>query len=295
MKRILALIAFVFLFPLSAPLMAAPFLHVTVSILPQAYFVHQIAGDLAKVSVMVLPGAGPATYEPKPDQMVALSSSQLYFAIGVPFETVWLPKIQAANPAMRVIRTQEGIAKIPMAHHLHGHASTSSQQPHGQEILDPHIWLDPSLVKIQAQHIKDALCAADPAHAPVFIQKYDHFIVSLDHLDQQISSLLGPDAPGKHFVVFHPAWGYFARAYRLIQLPVEIEGKSPSPRELAALIDRARARKITTIFAQPQFSRQSASVVARGIQGSVVRLDPLAPDWAANLLATARIIKGALR
>ena len=293
MQRVLGLIAFFFLFLLITPALASSPLHVTVSVLPQVYFVRQIAGDLAQVSVMVLPGAGPATYEPKPDQMVALSSSQIYFAIGVPFETAWLPKIQAANPAMRIVPTQEGICKIPMAHHLHEHDTQKAD--HGQEILDPHIWLDPNLVKIQARHIKDALCVADPAHAPVFTHNFDHFTIALDHLNQQITSLLGPEAKGKHFVVFHPAWGYFARAYGLIQLPVEMEGKSPSPRELAGLIDMARAKKIHTIFVQPQFSQQSASVIARGIEGSVVRLDPLAPDWGDNLLAAARIIKGALR
>lgn len=293
MKRILTLSILFFLFPLLTPAIGSSPLQVTVSILPQVYFVRQIAGDLAQVSVMVLPGAGPATYEPKPDQMVALTSSQIYFAIGVPFETVWLPKIQAANPAMRIVRTQEGISKIPMAHHHHEHAAQKTHN--GQEILDPHIWLDPNLVKIQARHIKEALCVADPAHAHVFTQNFDRFTIALDQLNQNITSLFGPAAKGKHFVVFHPAWGYFARAYGLIQLPVEMEGKSPSPRELAGLIDMARAKKIHTIFAQPQFSQQSASVIARGIEGTVVRLDPLASDWADNLLSAAGIIKGALR
>ncbi len=34
------------------------------------------------------------------------------------------------------------------------------------------------------------------------------------------------------FIVFHPAWGYFAEAYGLEQVPVEIEGKEPKPSQL---------------------------------------------------------------
>ncbi len=270
-----------------SPALAVP-VQVTVSVLPQAYFVRQIAGDLANVSVMVAPGASPATYEPRPEQMVALSSSALYCAIGVPFERVWLPRISAAHPAMRVVRTQEGITKVPMAHHHHGKTS-------GQTILDPHIWLAPELVKIQARHICDGLAAVDPAHEGTYRARLAAFLTELTDLDTTIRTLLGPDARGKRFLIFHPAWGYFARAYGLIQVPVEMEGKAPTPAALAHLMDQARADHITTIFVQPQFSQKNASVIARGIHGKVVPLDPLAPDWADNLLSATRSIQGALR
>ena len=91
---------------------------VFVSIVPQKYFVQQIVRDLVDVRVMVQPGASPATYEPKPGQMVDLSKSKAYFAIGVPFENAWLKKIAAANPNMKVVHTDQGIRKIPMATRL---------------------------------------------------------------------------------------------------------------------------------------------------------------------------------
>ena len=67
---------------------------VFVSILPQQYFVQQIGNDLVDVRVMVGPGQNPATYEPTPQQMAALYKADIYFRIGVPFESAWLDKTE---------------------------------------------------------------------------------------------------------------------------------------------------------------------------------------------------------
>ncbi len=96
-------------FPLNAA--ASQKLAVFVSILPQKYFVQQICRELADVQVMVPAGASPATYEPKPRQMAAISKTRIYFSIGVPFEKTWLKKIAVANPAMAVVPTDRGIKK----------------------------------------------------------------------------------------------------------------------------------------------------------------------------------------
>ena len=98
---------------------AADRIPVFVSIVPQKYLVQQIGKDLVDVQAMVQPGANPATYEPKPKQMVELSKAKIYFAIGVPFENAWLEKIVAANPKMTVVHTDDGIEKLAMAAHHH--------------------------------------------------------------------------------------------------------------------------------------------------------------------------------
>ena len=92
---------------------------VFVSIPPQKYFVEKIGGNLVNVSVMVQPGANPHIYEPRPNQMTALSKTRIYFAIGVTFETVWLPKFAKLNPQMRIVHTDKGIDKMAMVAHHH--------------------------------------------------------------------------------------------------------------------------------------------------------------------------------
>lgn len=270
---------------------------VCVSIVPQKYFTEKIGGTLVDVNVMVEPGSNPANYEPKPRQMVALAKTMIYFSIGVPFENAWLDKIAAANPKMQIVRTQKGIEKIRMKRHIGHHDGDHPQEvqkrsddhtakPHQHGIKDPHIWLSPPLVMLQARNILHALTNADPAHRSVYETNYKIFINEIVDLDAELRIMFAENLGHKEFMVFHPAWGYFADAYGLSQIAVEIEGKEPKPADLKHLIEYARKRGIQVVFVQPQFSTKSAAVIAGAIQGQTVFADPLAPDWAENLRRT---------
>ncbi len=264
---------------------------VMVSILPQKYFVERVGGAHVRVTVMVGPGADPHTYEPKPEQLRALSRSQVYFRIGLPFEAAWMDKFAAANPRMRIVDTSQGIERMPMlAHHHEGEGAEEA----GDEGLDPHIWLSPRLVKVQAQAIYQALADLDPAHRDEYRANLEAFLTDLDALDREIQDLLR-DVPRRKFMVFHPSWGYFARDYGLEMVPIEVEGQEPSAAELADLIQEAREEGITVVFAQPEFSTRSAEVIAREIGGRVVLVSPLAEDWLENLHRTAQALAEALK
>lgn len=284
-------------------------LSVFVSIAPQKYFVQQIGKEQVEVEVMVPAGADAHTYEPKPGQMVALSRARLYFAVGVqPFERIWLPKFGASHPDLRIVHTDRGIQKIPMeAPH---YDADGNQHPragyrekgegvddtHAQQRgePDPHIWLSPPLVMIQARAILDALQQIDPSHRTAYETNYQAFVAALAALDSDFKNMFA-GRQGMQFMVLHPAWGYFAQAYGLKQLPVEIEGKSPKPARLKELIELARAKNIKIIFAQPQFSAKSAALVANEIGGQVIFADPLAPNWSQNLREVAQKLRAALK
>jgi zinc transport system substrate-binding protein len=295
---------------------AADKLLVFVTIAPQKYFVQQIGKDLVDVQVMVRPGADPHTYEPKPQQMVAMTKAKLYFAVGVEFERANLGKITATNPNLKVIHTDHGIKKLAMeAHHRHddhergGH---HGEEKHGHEKdehhgeaeqdkdhhehagLDPHIWLSPPLVKIQARTILTALQEADPQHRSVFEANFKAFAAQIDQLDADLKKTFA-GKKGLQFMVFHPSWGYFAHAYGLKQVPIEIEGKEPKPAQLIELIRYAREKDIKVVFVQPQFSAKSAKLVAKEIDGEAAFVDPLAEDWSANLREAADKFKSALK
>lgn len=275
--------------------LAADRMTVFVSISPQKYFVQQIGKDLVDVQVMVRPGASPATYEPKPRQMADLSKARVYFAIGVPFENTWLKRIAAANPKMDVVHTDDGIEKIPMTDHHHDEADAHHKaDAHGHSGLDPHIWLSPPLVKIQARTIMDTLQKKDPSHRAEYRENYQQFSAQINWIDDELKAIFA-DKQGLQFIVFHPSWGYFARAYGLKQVAVEIEGKDPKPARLKALIKLARENDINVIFVQPQFSTKSAELVAREIGGQVAFADPLAADWLSNLRNVADKFKTALK
>ncbi len=261
-----------------------------VSVVPQKYFVQQIGKERVQVQIMAPPGASPAIYEPRPQQMAALAKTKIYYAIGVPFEKIWLPKIAAANPKMLVVHTDKGLQKIPMA--SHHHHDKDGDYRHG--ILDPHVWTSPRLVMIQARHIFKALIEIDPANKLVYTAGYEAFIKKLEAIDAEFKSIFS-GRKGTEFMVFHPAWGYFAKEYGLKQISIEIEGKKPKPAQLLALIEYASKRRIKVIFAQPQFSVKSAWAVAKAIDGQVVFADPLAANWEDNLRQLAAKFKTALR
>lgn len=289
---------------------------VTVSILPQKYFVEKIAADKVKVNVMVQPGASPATYEPKTSQMKLLSKSVAYFSIGVPFEKVWLEKFENANKDMLIADTSKGIKKAEIAaHHHHKEEADEHENEHHEEHadhdeeehehhehheeeehaghehhgLDPHIWLEPTLVKIQAKNIYEALVKVDKANASFYKTNLDKFLKELDSLDEELHNIL-KSYEHKAFMVFHPSWGYFSKRYDLKQISIEIEGKEPKPAQLVKLVDEAKEHNIKIVFVAPQFSQKGAKTISKSINGNVAVIDPLAENWDENLIKVAKEI-----
>lgn len=312
---------------------AAP-LGVAVSIAPQAEVVRRVGGDRVAVTVMVPAGADAHTYEPKPSQLAALGKAGLYLAIGMDFEEAWLPRFQKAAPGLRVVRVDADIEKMPMADHDHDEAGrapaktgkVSDKTPHEAKVAagpakagghdhdpghnhdhghdhdhdhaglpDPHIWLSPRLVLLQARATRDALIAADPEGKAVYRAGYDALAKDIADLDAELAALFAAIPAGrKSFLVFHPSWGYFARDYGLTQIPVERMGKEPGPKELARIIETGRKEGVVAIFVQPQFSRKSAQEIARALSANVLTIDPLAEDWAANLRSAGRALAGSM-
>ncbi len=263
-------------------------LNIFVSILPQKYFVEKITGDKANISVMVLPGESPATYEPTPKQMQVLSNADLYICIGVPFENAWMEKIRNANKKMKIIskgslgKSYEGITSIS------SHKETPQQLEESEKGIDPHIWLSPKLVKIQVENIYNAIVELDNKNKEFYAENRKKFLTEIDELDSKIRDIL-QNMTIKKFIVFHPAWSHFARDYGLEQIPIEIEGKEPSAKEMKKLIELARRENMRVVFVQPQFNKKSAETIAKQINGKVVEIDPLAENWAENLLKVANI------
>jgi zinc transport system substrate-binding protein len=244
--------------------------------------VERIGGHHVTVNVMVEPGASPATYEPKPEQMRALSDAVAYFSIGVPFENAWLHKIAATNEDMMMVDTIVSIERMPMAAAHHEEEGEQEEHDHEEGAPDPHVWVSPRLVKVQSQAIYEALAQLDPAHKDEYKTNLDAFVTDIDRLEADIKTTLS-ELKSNKFMVFHPAWGYLARDFGLEQIPVEVGGQEPSPQDLAHLVEEAREKDIRVVFAQPEFSTQDAETIAQEIGGEVLLISPLAPDWLENL------------
>jgi len=174
-------------------------MQVCVSILPQAFFVQKIAGDLADIEVLVKPGSSPATYAPKPSQLKLISDASLYLTIGVAFEQNWLHRFSAVNSEMELIDTTKNIEKISMGKAACNHED-HDHEGHNHTGLDPHVWLDPILVISQAEVIADAFIAKDPKNKAAYLQNRDLFIRELQSLDSEIQKILAKTQNRKFIV-----------------------------------------------------------------------------------------------
>jgi zinc transport system substrate-binding protein len=265
-----------FLIALTATPVLAERLPVAVSVLPQKTFVEAIGDGAVEVMVMVGKGYNPALYQPSPRQLGRLARARLYVRAGVPFEKSWMSRFRTVNPGMEILDMREGLALIPLES--------------GQG--DPHVWTDPQLVKQHARRLRDTLIRLDPAHQQTYEAGYRDLVRRLDELDRKLARKLAP-LKGKNFLVFHPAWSYFARRYGLKQLSVEHEGKEPNAWSLARLIDRAKSLDIHTIIIQPQHSNATARVIAKALEAQLVEVDPLDEDYFGTLHRLAEVLREA--
>jgi zinc transport system substrate-binding protein len=256
---------------------------VAVTLLPQAGFVENIGGDKVEVVVMVPPGASPHTYEVTPDQMTKLSKAKMYAKVGSPveFELVWMDKLIAVNNNMLVTDCSKGIGLIQ---------SDDPDEPG----MDPHIWTSVSNVGIMVKNICEGLTQVDPASRAFYEKNRDTYLVKLGALDKDIRSTLD-GVKNRSFIVFHPAFGYFARDYNLKQIAVEQGGKEPDVGYIVRLIKEAKEYDISVVFVSPQYSTKSAEVIAKEIGGKVVIIDPLAKDFIGNMSAIESAMKQAMQ
>ena len=131
-------------------------------------------------------------------------------------------------------------------------------------------------------NIYKGLVKVDPANEDYYSAREKAYLQELDNLNRDIEQMLSV-LKNRKFMVYHPAWGHFARDYNLEQISVETEGKEPSAKDIQHLIDQARKYDIKTIFVSPQFNIKSAEVIAKEIKGKVILVNPLEKDYISNL------------
>lgn len=263
--------------------------NIIVSITPEKTFVQKIAKDMVNVTVMVAPGSSPHSYEPKPSQMMALSKANIYFSIGVEFEKVWLPKFQSQNANLLVVDIGENVTKLPISSHHH-HEESHEHDEHEHSGLDPHIWVTPKNVAVMAQTIYENLVKISPENRAAYTTNLNLFLQEIQATDLQIKSLLKNLPKGSKFMAFHPSWGYFAKDYNLEQVAIEVDGKSPQPKEIIKVIEEAKEEEVKVIFTQPEFSDKSARIIANEAGVKVKKISPLDANWSQNLINMATAI-----
>jgi zinc transport system substrate-binding protein len=267
----------VLLFALAWPFLAASstasaqVLQVQVSIEPLQYLVERVGGEHVDVGVVVRAGQAPETYEPTPRQIAALAEAAVFFGVGMPLEASWYRQL-GGDAALQPEWVDLGVELV---------------ESNGG--YDPHVWLSPVNAQHMVSTIRRALSGLSPEHAESFDANATDLHDELELLHGDITAVL-KESGVETFLVFHPAWGHFARAYGLEQLAVESDGKEPGPRALIEVIRRARQERIQTLFLDPRHNTRLAGTIAEAIDGEIKMLDPLSYDYINNLRSAAQAI-----
>lgn len=229
-------------------------LRVYTSFYPLYDFVKKIGKDKVDVSTIVPMGIEPHDFDPTPKQIIDLQKADLVFINGAGFEK-WISKI--ANPNIVDLSKTISIEKI-------------GTNP------NPHIWLDPLLVKTMASIIFNNLATLDPKNVGYYQDNLKEFDNKLEELDSNIINNL-TRCPSKDFIAFHDAFGYFSKRYGLIQHA--INGLSPeldmNPQRVSNSIELAEKLGITTIFSEDNIEPRLAQTISEEIGGQVLILSPI--------------------
>lgn len=246
-------------------------IRVFVSIAPQEFLVKSIGGERVEARVLVKTGQSPHTYEPTPKQLALLGEAALFIRIGDSFERGLMDKVQKNFPRLRIADQRDRVLLLTREGQM-------ISAPGNRDLADPHVWLDPKRLKIQARTIAKVLGELDPAHQAYYSANLKRLEDELVALDSRLTTLLAP-CKGRSFLVQHPAYGYFADSYGLRQEAIELGGKEPSGERLASIVDRVRRAELPrAIIVQPQIADRSARVVADATGSPLVTIDPLARD-----------------
>ncbi len=266
---------------------------ISVSIAPVSYFVQKIAQNSVDINLIIPPNSDEHTMDFKPIVVADLQKSAVYFTIGLEIEAILAQKFKG----VKIVDISKGVAKINDSHkhshehHEHNHESheshAHSHESHSRK--DPHIWLDPILVKTIAKNIANILSELYPQNAKFYAKNLANFEAELDTLHTQISSIFS-QSKGKKFIIYHPSLSYFAKRYNLTQIPVEILGKEPKARDLQTIITRAKKEQIHTIFVQKGFAQKSAKTLAKELGANVAQINHLSDEWDKEMLNIARQI-----
>ena len=261
-------------------------LRVVVSVAPDAWLVREVAGDDVEVVTLAEPGDDPHTYQPTDAQVSAALGARIFFRTGVPFENGAWTRALRERPGIEIVDLRQGLVLRRVGG---AEAAGSDGRGHGDEEMDPHVWLAPKLLETEAHTVAAALDRVDPDGAAARAANLSRLVERLRATDAEVSRILSPYR-GRRVYVFHPAFGYLLDAYGLVQVAIEDEGKEPSEADLTARIRQAREDGVRAVFVQSQVQGRAAKALAGALGVKVLYLDPLAPDVTGNLVVIARAL-----
>lgn len=246
---------------------------IAATIFPLYDIVKQVGGDKIDAVLVLAPGTSPHTFEASPAQIKEINGAEYFFTIGAGADD-WAKNIAEALTEAQIVNLDQFISLQPFEHQAN--ESQNETDEHTEDGFDPHYWLDPDNAKIMAREIANKLIALDPSNSDYYQNNFQIFANRLDEKDKEWQEKI-ESLTNKNLVIFHDAWGYFAKHFSL-NIVASFEpfpGKTPSPQYIIDLENAIKENNIKTLFTEPQLSNTAITTLASDLNVKTDILDPL--------------------
>lgn len=266
---------------------------------PLAFAAERIGGDHIEVTDLTAPGVEPHDLELTARQVAAVSGADLALHLeGLQ------PAVDRAIETNGPKRVVDALAVVPdLIHEDAGdHDHDGEEHDHGDEGVNPHVWLDPANMTLIATAIEKQLRDADPGHAEEYAANLDRFAEEMSGLSTAYQEGLA-SCSIHDVVVSHDAFAYLPTPFAFHGIAGLTPDAEPTPAHLATLHDLVRDKGITTVFTETLASPRLADSLAADLGLKTAVLDPIeglsdkssGEDYVSLMRANLTALKGANR
>ncbi|MDR2539427.1 MAG: zinc ABC transporter substrate-binding protein [Chlamydiales bacterium] len=255
---------------------------VLVSIPPYLYFVKKIAENTVLAESLIPSGKNPHLYEPTYKQVQLQKQAVLWLKLGEKADQKAQRVFQEMKNPPLIIDLTEGLALLSYKDTKDPCCDHSTK--------DLHIWLSPKMAQIQAKKIAQTLIHLFPIHTELYQNNLTSLLKELEQVDEKLATML-ENKQGKTILVSHPAFAYFCKDYKLIQLSLEEEGKDCLPKYIPQLLHKIQTLGINGIIIEPQHSSKAAKLIAQNLKIPIYNINPYSEDYIENLKQMAEVVK----
>lgn len=283
-------------------------LKVVTTIFPQYDFVRQIAGDAVELRMLLKPGEETHSYEPTPQDIIAIQKSDLFIYVGGENDE-WIEDILDA-PEMEQVNTlrlvdcvetlEEEYVEGMQEERGHDHGDYDEGEEDSDEgknqdsetddnehdlhsedehvhTADEHVWTSPVNAGKIVERIKEKLSSLDAEHAEFYEENAAAYTEKLSELDAKFREITEAAAKkGKNTLLFGDRFPfrYFAQEYGL-DYYAAFSGCSsdsePSAATMAFLIHKVEEEKIPVVL-KMELSNDNIAYAIAEATGTKVRV-----------------------
>ena len=254
---------------------------VAVSIFPIYDVVRRVAGPDADVILVLPPGHTEHSFDPSPKDIEEVSQAKLGVMVGLSLDP-WMEKLMKdAAPNARTIKVGERVPTLtvkddPIGDEAAHRTIPEDDHDHDKGATDPHVWMDPSRVRLMVKAIGDELSKVDSAHANAYRERATQVDGEIDKLDKEVETQTKAWKT-RGFITFHGSFNYFADRYKLDILAViePFPGSTPTGEYIEEVLKVVTDKKVPALFGEPQLDQRPAKTIADQAKIALGTLDPV--------------------